>query len=913
MALRLRSPYRPARKQAPETDIVRDPPAGARRTKWLPLRARGVSLRLLIAVLLPISVLGIGGAALLRQRYDTAREAAAIVAGIPTLDRLANVRQRFDQESITVGAWLRARQFGFNIPNIATTLGFSDESTAQARRDTDVELATLGAATPPGFASGLVSLRRQVDAGTLAPATADRDFTRLDVVLSTAFSTRLATLQTRVAGLGDSADLQASLRSLSAANDALGAGVAELGDFGNIALPGEHPGSQQSALGGDIAELGQAGQELSTAGGAVARQWARFSGGASERSFQQLVNVAASGRLAPPPTSNISAAIPMVTTLRSGIVAGRALYALVDAAESTVHARAAELNRANTDQFRLLMIEMLLAAGLTIGVALLLARSITRPLHLLETRARAVSGGDLEALVPTGRGPKETVVVSEAFNDLTNNLRLMEAQTRALSECAFDDPVLSEPLPGRLGRALHESVKVLSGSIMERDALQHRLVHQATHDALTGLYNRAATVEFLEQALARAQRSGATLAALFIDLDDFKRANDTHGHGAGDAILRQVGERLDSGTRRGDFVARLGGDEFLVVAEGLEGTDEATRLGETLLATINAPVRVHSLEVTVGASIGVAFAYQDADDEPSQLLARADLAVHRSKEAGSGRVEIYDESLQGALIVRAAVEQDLHAALDAGGDGLFLVYQPVVDAASGVMRSAEALVRWERRGVGLSQPGDFIPAAEQSDLIIRLDCWVLGSALAQLARWSDCGQAQISIAVNISGRHLLSGQLAANVEAAIDAAGVEPGWLILEVTETVLLADLATVAGELERLRALGIRVAIDDFGTGYTSLAHLQHLTVDELKIDRSFIEQLSNDGESPLVRMVTELGHQLGVSVVAEGIETDEQRTLLTDIGCDALQGFFIARPLTLEHLENWPPERAPIERAA
>jgi len=395
-----------------------------------------------------------------------------------------------------------------------------------------------------------------------------------------------------------------------------------------------------------------------------------------------------------------------------------------------------------------------------------------------------------------------------------------------------------------------------------------------------------------------------------VDLDDFKRANDTHGHGVGDAILKQVGERLDGAARRGDFVARLGGDEFLVVAEGLQDAVEATSLGEALLDAIGSPLAVGSVTVAVGGSIGLAFARQDATDEPSQLLARADLAVHRAKEAGSRRVEVYDESLQSTLIARAAIEQDLHAAIDAGGDGLFLVYQPIIDSATGAMRSVEALVRWERRGVGLCQPGDFIPAAEQSDLIIRLDRWVLATALAQLSQWSDSNRAEVSIAVNISGRHLLSGQLAAHVEAAVAAAHIEPGRLILEVTETVLLADLPTVAGELERLRKLGIRVAIDDFGTGYTSLAHLQHLTVDELKIDRSFIEQLSSDVQSPLVRMVTELGHQLGVSVVAEGIETDEQRALLTAIGCDALQGFLIARPLTLEHLERWPAE---LERAA
>jgi len=911
MALRLRSKHPPADPQESRAPAARGADRGHKRSVWRRLRTRGVSGRLLIAVLLPITVLSIGAGALLRQRYETAQRAASIMREIPTLNRLADLRQRLDQERIPVEGWLRARQFGFNIPNVATFLGFTTESTAQARHATDVELSELGSATPAGFAARLGAIRHQADTGSPAPTLIDGEYARLDGQLSAGFTTLLANLQSRVAGLGSTAGLQAALRSLDDANQALSAAAYELGDVSNVQLPGVHPASQLSALGADSALLTQAGQELHNAGGAVAVRWSRFVNDPNEQSFQRLLSTAASGHLVAPSTSSsLTALVPVANTFRDGVDGAEDLYALVAAAEAGVHARAAEVNRANTRDFRMLVMEMLLAAALTVGVALLMARSITGPLRILEARARAVGGGDLEALVPTGRGPKETVVVSEAFNDLVNNLRLMEAQTRALSEQAFDDPVLSEPLPGRLGRALHESVQVLSGSILERDALQHRLVHQATHDALTGLHNRAATVEFLEQALARAQRSGAALAALFIDLDDFKRANDTHGHGVGDAILKQIGERLDAAARRGDFIARLGGDEFLVVAEGLHGAGEATRLGEKLLEALSQPVQVQAVTVAVGASVGVAFAHQDAADEPSQLLARADLAVHRAKEAGSGRVEVYDESLQSTLIARAGVERDLHAAIDAGGDGLFLVYQPIIDAQTGVMRSAEALVRWERRGVGLCQPGDFIPAAEQSDLIIRLDCWVLATALEQLSRWSESAHANVSIAVNISGRHLLSGKLATHVEAAVATARIEPGRLILEVTETVLLADLATVAVELERLRALGIRVAIDDFGTGYTSIAHLQHLTVDELKIDRSFIEQLSGDGQSPLVRMVTELGHQLGVSVVAEGIETDEQRTLLTAIGCDALQGFLIARPLTLEHLERWPGE---LERAA
>ena len=534
----------------------------------------------MVAVLLPITVMGIGAGALLKQRYETAQRAASMGRSIPTLNQLSDLRQLLDQERIPVEGWLRAKQFGFDIPNISSFLGFTNQSMGQARAATNAELRVLGTAGPPGFASALAVVRRGVDSGTLAATPADTAFARLDDLLSSAFAARLAALQGRIAGLSSSAGLQSSLGSLSDANDALSAAVAVQGDLSDIVLPGAHPPVQLSTLGGDMARLSQAGEGLHDAGGSVASLWDRFQASRSEASYTRLLARAAGGRGSPPATSSsFDSLVPLATTFRAGVFAARNLYGVVHAAEGQVRVRTAALSRDNTNGFRVLLVEMLLAAGLTVGVALLLARSITNPLRLLEARARAASGGDLEALVRTTRGPKETVVVSEAFNDLVNNLRLMEAQTRALSECAFDDPVLSEPLPGRLGRALHESVAVLSGSILERDALQRRLVHQATHDALTGLHNRASTVEFLEQALARAQRSGATLAALFVDLDDFKRANDTHGHGVGDAILKQIGERLGAAERRGDFVARLGGDEFLVISEGLDDLSEARALG----------------------------------------------------------------------------------------------------------------------------------------------------------------------------------------------------------------------------------------------------------------------------------------------------------------------------------------------
>jgi diguanylate cyclase (GGDEF)-like protein len=603
--------------------------------------------------------------------------------------------------------------------------------------------------------------------------------------------------------------------------------------------------------------------------------------------------------------------LPLLGLFASGMSGIRHLYDLVGLAESGTSHVAARLQASSTNSFRTLLIQTIIGVGLTIVVALLLARSISRPLRRLEDHARAVSNGALELPPLQERGPIETVVATRAFNDLVSNLRLLEEKMRLLAACSFDDPTLSKQLPGRLGSALEQSIAVLSGSIVERDRLQQRLGHEATHDALTGLHNRSAAVEFLDQAIARTSRNGKGLAVFFIDLDDFKRYNDTHGHAVGDAILKKVAERMSTAARDVDFLARLGGDEFVVIAEGLTDASEATTIAARLIAATGETLEAGGVRISVEARAGIAFALDGAADESSQLLARADLALYRAKHANS-RVEIYDESLQQALIARAQVEQDLHTALDEGGTGLSLHYQPVIDAASGELAGVEALVRWERPGHGACYPDEFIPAAEASDLIIRLDRWVLATALKQQHDWCNNGTREIGVAVNISGRHLLSGMLADHVAEALSASGVEPHEVTLELTETVLLTDLPAVAIEMERLRGLGVRVSIDDFGTGYTSLAHLQHLTVDEIKIDRSYVQQLPDGHDSPLVRMVTQAGHHLGVSIVAEGVETEDQLAALREIGCDALQGYRIARPLTVEQFAVWHEEHVPTPSA-
>ncbi len=882
----------------------------------------GVAGRLLIAVLLPITILAIAAGALLTERYHTSQQANSVANEIPALNGLVKLRSLLDQERIPVEAQLRTIELGIDIPDIQNLEGFgSGESEPEARAAVYAQLRVLGTNAPAGFASGFAALLALVDRNAVKATPADHAFGALSDLISSTFSQRLAVLERRTADISQAAALNRALSGLSDANDALGAGGTETGELSDLYLaPPQQRPSELSALGSSISLFDLAGAHLRSDDAAVRDPFIRLENDPGWRQYQAAVVAAAGGAGPPsgdagaPAASGANAAavaiqniVPLVGVFRAGVTGLSQLYRLVSLAELDAHRSAATLQSNSASAFRTLLIETILAVGLTIAVALLLARSISEPLRRLAGHARAVSSGDLELPPLPGRGPKETVVVSETFNDLVSNLRLLEAKTRALAECSFEDPILAEPLPGRLGQALHESVVVLSGSIVERDSLQQRLVHQATHDALTGLHNRAAAIEFLDQALARASRSSEPVAVLFVDLDDFKRANDTHGHAVGDAILREIARRMSDAARRGDFLARLGGDEFVVIAESIGDGSEATAIAARLVEAASEPVEVGEVRVAVGACVGIAFALDGAADDPSQLLARADLAVYRAKHSGNSRVEIYDESMQRALLERAEIEQDLHGALDAGGDGLFLHYQPVIDATSGKLTSVEALVRWNRPGHGLCQPNDFIPAAEASDLIIRLDCWVIEAALTQLDRWRRSGLGDLSVAVNISGRHLLSGTLIDHVSGVLAARRIEPNRLILELTETVLLADLPTVAVEMERLRSLGIRVAIDDFGTGYTSLAHLQHLTVDEIKIDRSFIQQLPGGRDSSLVRMVTELGHHLGVQIVAEGVETDDQLAALREVGCDSLQGFLIGRPLTVENLAAWREEHS------
>ncbi|RFU20834.1 putative bifunctional diguanylate cyclase/phosphodiesterase [Geodermatophilus marinus] len=430
--------------------------------------------------------------------------------------------------------------------------------------------------------------------------------------------------------------------------------------------------------------------------------------------------------------------------------------------------------------------------------------------------------------------------------------------------------------------------------ITDRKRAEAALAHQAFHDPLTGLANRALFTDRVEQALRRRRRSSSAPAVVFVDLDRFKAVNDTLGHAAGDALLVEVAGRLRGAVRAGDTVARLGGDEFAVLAELTSGAPgEAEAAAGRVLEALRHPAVVAGHQVPVSASVGVVVAADGADAD--SLVRDADTAMYEAKVAGRGRLALFDPAMRAATVERRLLEQELRGALEGGQ--LRLVHQPVVDLADGRVVGFEALLRWNSPVLGPVPPARFVPVAEELGLIGAIGEWVLHEACRTAAAWrrEHPAAAGLTMAVNLSAVQLTSPGLLGSVRAALAGSGLPPEALVLEVTETALVQDAARAAGSLAGLRELGVRLALDDFGTGYSSLQHLQRFTVDVLKIDRSFVAELPEDGGlPPLLRGLLELGRALGLEVLAEGVETEAQRRALARSGCDSAQGYLFARPL-------------------
>ncbi len=445
----------------------------------------------------------------------------------------------------------------------------------------------------------------------------------------------------------------------------------------------------------------------------------------------------------------------------------------------------------------------------------------------------------------------------------------------------------------------------------ERHRADEQLAFLATHDALTGLPNRTLILDRVEQMLARSRRSQAPVAALFIDLDNFKAINDTLGHGVGDELLRAVAARLDGVVRAADALGRLGGDEFVVISEDLSIAAGPELIAERLLDALDQPFKLgagNETRVTVTASIGIAVSEKA---EPADLLRDADIAMYRAKWDGKNRYVVFETSMQDKVQNHMELEMDLREALE--NEEFFLAYQPTLNLSNMTPNGVEALIRWEHPVRGVVQPDDFIPLLEETGLIVEVGKWVLDEACAQVAAWRQASY-PIGIAVNVSGRQLDTDQLIGDIEGALSHSGLDPGALTIEITETTLMRNVEATARRLTAVKALGVRIAIDDFGTGYSSLAHLQRFPVDALKIDRSFILGLQNNQEGEtLIHTLVQLGKSLSIETFAEGIEQQQELSLLQDEDCDSGQGFLFARPLdvqaTEEFLRDWAENATPV----
>ena len=433
--------------------------------------------------------------------------------------------------------------------------------------------------------------------------------------------------------------------------------------------------------------------------------------------------------------------------------------------------------------------------------------------------------------------------------------------------------------------------------ITERKATEAKIIHLAHFDALTNLPNRRLVQDRIQQALVGAQRSGSEFAVLFIDLDKFKNINDTLGHDVGDKLLEVVARRLIESLRAQDTVGRQGGDEFIVLLASLSTAGDAARVAQKILDALAVPFEINGQSLHSGASIGIATYPRDGLDVET-LLKNSDTAMYSAKEAGRNNYQFFAEEMNKASAERLLLEGNLRLAIER--NELLLHYQPLVDIATGRIVATEVLVRWDHPQLGRVGPDRFIPVAEETGLIVALGEWVLRQACLQLVQWREQNIAPPRVVVNLSPRQFRQKHLLRNFYRVLSETGVDPHWLGLEITESVIMDNPEISIAVLEELRKLGFQLSLDDFGTGYSSLSYLKRLPIDKLKIDRSFVNDITSDvDDEAMVGAIIVMAHQLDIDVVAEGVETAEQLEFLRDHDCDEYQGYLFSRPQAPDHL--------------
>jgi diguanylate cyclase (GGDEF)-like protein len=523
----------------------------------------------------------------------------------------------------------------------------------------------------------------------------------------------------------------------------------------------------------------------------------------------------------------------------------------------------------------------ILTAGIVVtflaaaGAAVLLERSIKRPIDELVRATRAIAAGDLGFAIAL-RDRTE-------FGELAHHFNTMSA-------------------------ALRESYARLEGEIEERKKAEARLLHDAFHDALTGLPNRALFVDRLAQLIESAERRPDTLyAVLFVDLDRFKVINDSLGHLVGDHLLVAVSARIAASLRPGDTVARLGGDEFGLLLQGLRGPGDALQVAERVQKGLAGSVDVDGHEIFVTASIGIAV-QSERYEQPDQVLRDADIAMYEAKVKGKACYEIFDAVMHGSVVERMQLEADLRRAVE-HGDEFVLHYQPIVALASGRMIGLEALVRWCHPTRGPLPAAEFVPLAEESGTMIPLGEWAIATACAQLRAWHETvpALASVTLGLNVSGRQFRRPDCVEAIHRVVTEAGIDPRYLAVEVKESVVMDDVEASASKLGRLREMGIQIHVDDFGTGYSSLSYLHRFPITAVKIDRSFVSRLSTHPESEeVIKAIVSIANSLHFDVVAEGVEGEGDAVRLEGLGCRYAQGYFISRPMDARAVEAWIAER-------
>lgn len=459
---------------------------------------------------------------------------------------------------------------------------------------------------------------------------------------------------------------------------------------------------------------------------------------------------------------------------------------------------------------------------------------------------------------------------------------------------------LKNPSPNEV--VLADAASSLAAIAIEQQLLAERLSYQAYNDVVTGLPNRFLFEDRLAHALVQAEQQEQMVAVLFADLDRFKQVNNTLGHTTGDMVLQQVARRLEQHVRMGDTLARMSGDEFSLILTDIHTPQEAVQTAQVLLETLEIPFHVDTHKLFVSASIGISIYPTDGKDVAT-LQRNADIALYRAKSRASGNVQCFTPEMNEAMQRQVEIESDLRQALERGE--LFLHFQPQVDLGGNLI-GVEALLRWKNPVLGMISPSVFIPMAEESGLIIPIGTWVLHEACRQAKRWQRAGFRPFKVAINVSAVQLAQTDFVEVVADALNVHGLDPQWLEIELTESVLMRNYDYLADQLHRLRTLGLGIAIDDFGTGYSSLSHLQRLPIDTLKIDQSFVHGIGLQSSVTvnglaIIKAITVLAHTLHMTVVAEGVETTEQLALLSSVDCDWVQGRLLSSSLPVDELET------------